>query len=373
MSPGRCRSAAVGRRRGAAGRAASGVLCLLVSLAASGCGGGGKRAYITRYPDWNWQEYERLAVVPFRPPPGQPQARAAAAQATDLLADLLATNGNFTVLERSALKDVLTEQDLSQLADVADPSTVLPPGRIQVAQALVVGKLTTFEARRERFEKRYPVFARDRRGRIRRDRNGRPIVVRQEVVPYFRHKATVGGSVRVIDAATGRVIFAHHVAPITREATRRGAPPEQTPEALALAAVREVAGECYARIAPVNTAVKLKSDMLIVALDYYDGEYDKTSKVSSDREDFLLVVRDLPRECARNSFRVAIAPEDGRNVFEQEFVWSGDNPARGQVFRVPVALLKSAGQEEFEAKLYSGSGEEPLLKRDFKLELPDED
>ena len=209
-------------------------LSFLLALVACGCGGGSKRTYPTRFPNWNWEAYERIAVVPYRYPPGKKGARPAAQQATYVLEDLLAANGNFTVLERGALKDVLTEQDLSQLADVADPSTVVPPGKVQIAQALVVGKITDFDLKAERVEKRRPIFAKDRKGRIRRDRHGRPIVVREEIIPFFRHAATVGGSVRVIDAGTGRVVFTHRVPPITYDDAQRGYPPRATPEELAI-------------------------------------------------------------------------------------------------------------------------------------------
>jgi hypothetical protein len=342
----------------------------LLLLAACGCGGGGKGAYITQFPNWDWQTYERVAVVPYHYPKGKKGAAEAAQQATYMLEDLLAANGNFTVLERGALKNVLTEQDLSQLADLADPSTVLPPGKVQIAQALVVGKITDFDLKAERVEKRRPVFAKDNRGRIRRDRHGRPIVVREEVIPIFRNEATVGGSVRVIDAATGKVIFAHRVSPITYDDRQQGSPPRTTLAELAQEAAKEVAVDCYKHIAPINTKVKLKSDSLIVALDYYDGEYDKTNKVPTELDDFLLVVRNLPGECDRNPFRVAIAPEEGRNIFEEEFVWSSNNPVRGQSWKVPVELLRSSGAEKFVAKLYSGAGEEPILDRDFKLDVP---
>ncbi len=100
---------------------------------------------------------------------------------------------------------------------------------------------------------------------------------------------------------------------------------------------------------------------------------DKTKKVPTSLDEFLLAVRKLPKECDRNSFRVAIAPEEGRNVFEEEFVWSSNNPVRGKAFHIPVELLKGAGAEKFVAKLYSGTGEEPLLERDFKLVPPDEE
>ena len=346
-------------------------LSFLLLLAAWGCGGGGKSTYITQYPQWDWEQYERIAVVPFRCPPGKPGASEAALQATYTLEDLLAANGNFTILERDALKDVLTEQDLSQLADIADPSTILPPGKVQIAQALVVGKITEFKTDAQREQRRYPVYARDNKGRIRRDRHGRRIVAREEIVQFFRHEGTVGGSVRVIDAATGRAIFAHTVGPITRDEVQRGAPPQATPAELAVEAAKELATDCYAHVAPIRTKVKLSSSSLLVALDYYDGEYDTTKKISTAIDSFLLVVRKLPRECDRNPFRVAIAPEDGRNIFEEEFVWSSDNPVRGKSWEVPMELLKSAGAEKFVAKLYSGNGEQPILDRDFELEPPE--
>ena len=336
----------------------------------SGCGGGGKSTYITVYPRWDWQQYDRIAVVPFQCIPGQKGAPEAALQATYMLEDMLAANGNFTVLSRDAIAAALAEQDLSQLADVADPSTVLPPGKIQIAQALIVGKLTQFHTDARREEKRRPVYAIDNKGRIRRDHRGRPIVVREEVVRYYHHEGTVAGSARVIDAATGKVVFSYNVPAITRDDSQRGSPPSASPEQLAIEAARELAVDCYAHIAPVRTKVKLNGDSLIVALDYYDGEYDKTKKISTALDNFLLVVRQLPKECDRNPFRIAIAPEEGRNIFEQEFVWTANNPVRGQSWQVPVALLKTSGAAKFSAKLYSGSGEEPILKRDFELESP---
>jgi hypothetical protein len=349
-------------------------LLFLSLLAACGCNGGGsERTFIMQYPQWDWEQYERIAVVPFRCPEGKPGAPEAARQATYMLEDLLAANGNFTVLERDALAAVLTEQDLSQLADIADPSTILPPGKVQIAQALIVGKITEFDTDAQREERRRPVYARDRKGRIRRNHAGHPIVVSEEIIQIFRHEGTVAGSVRLIDAATGKVIFVHKVPSITRDDAQRGAPPRATPGELAIEAAKELAVDCYTHVAPIRTEVKLKSSSLLVALDYYDGEYDKTKKIPIELDSFLLVVRKLPQQCDRNSFRVALAPEDGRNIFEEEFVWSSHNPVRGKSWKVPVELLKSAGAEKFVAKLYSGTGEEPILDRDFKLDIPDED
>jgi len=343
-------------------------------LLTSGCGGGGShKTAVMQYPRWEWRQYDRIAVAPFTYEGGKPGGLEAARQASYLLEDLLAANGSFTMLERGALREVLTEQDLSQLADVADPATIIPPGKIQAAQALIVGKITRFDTDAQHTQQRRPVYAKDKKGRIRRDRKGRPIVVREEVINIYKHMGAAAGGVRVIDTATGKVIFSHSVPVISLDDAQRGAPPRVTPAELAIEAAKGVAVDCYKRVAPVKIEVKLSSSSLLVALDYYDGEYDKTKKIPVDLETFLLVVRKLPSQCDRNHFRVAVAPKDGRNIFEEEFTWSASNPVRGQSWKLPVELLKSAGVEEFTAKLYSGAGEEPILDRDFKLDFPDED
>ncbi len=100
-------------------------------------------------------------------------------------------------------------------------------------------------------------------------------------------------------------------------------------------------------------------------------KYAKTKKVSTELDNFMLAVRELPSGCNRNAFRVAIAPEDARNIWEEKFVWSSHNPVRGKSWTIPVQLLKSAGQEKFVAKLYAAGAEQPMLERDFKLEPPD--
>ena len=347
-------------------------LSFFVVLTMGGCGGGSRRdAYITLFPRWDWEAYDRLAVVPVEHPRGKRGAGQAAAQMANVLEDELAANGNFTLLDRNALSKVLTEQDLSRLAGVADPRTVLPPGKIQAAQAIVVGEITEFELARDRTEHRLPIYAKDKKGRIRRDRKGRRIIDREIIIEVFEHRATVGGRVRVIDAATGKVILAHKVPPITHERRKRGSPPDMTPADLAIEAAKELAVDCYKHIAPIRSRIKLDSDNLIVALDYYDGKYAKTKKVSTELDNFMLAVRELPSGCNRNAFRVAIAPEDARNIWEEKFVWSSHNPVRGKSWTIPVQLLKSAGQEKFVAKLYAAGAEQPMLERDFKLEPPD--
>ncbi|MGE0482228.1 MAG: CsgG/HfaB family protein [Phycisphaerae bacterium] len=351
-------------------------VCLFVSglLFLAGCGGstgGTRRATITHFPRWPYQQYERLAVLPAQY--ADPRAADAADRLTDRLAELLAGSGAFTVLDRSAFRDVMTEQDLSRLADVADPATALPEGRIQGAQALVITRITAFDLVAEQRERRFPRYARDSRGRLVVDRFGRPLVVAEDVLFEFTHGATVAGSVRVIDAATGRLLLSVAPPAISDRDSRSRRPPERAPEDFALAAAEALATEFFQNVAPIEQRIKLDSDMLFIALDYFEGAYDEASRVPSTLEEVLVVVRDLPKECERNAFRIAVTPRDERrNLAEFPLTWSSSDPKRGQSFALPVRALREAGGEEFVAKLFSEGDPEPILTRGFMLTYPKE-
>jgi hypothetical protein len=346
--------------------AAVGVLALAAGL--TGCGGG-RATYVTQVPQWNYQVYKRIAVLPPKVP--DPRAAREAELLTDRLTTLLTGNGAFTVLSRSELKDVFKEQDLSKLVDAASEDQALPEGKIEIAQALVAAKITDYKLIADKEERSRPVYQTDRRGRVLLDRGGRPIVAGEEVVTIYRHGAEVEGSVRVIDAATGKILLSHSARVAPKPRTGYNRPPRETPEELAGDAMQELAVEFYKQVAPTRTKVKLKGDMLIVATEYYDGRYSDTKSLPTSCADFLLVVRDLPPECDRNQFRVTITEEEGRvNLFEQEFVWSGSAGAEGVCYKVPLEALTKTGGDRFVAKLYSGGDPEPILTRGFKLEVP---
>ncbi len=346
---------------------------VVLLLASTGCDGFGRGTEITRFPDWEFDKYERIAVMPFTA--GKPEAAEAARQAGYELETALARNGQFTVLSRSEVQAILAEQDFSRLADVSDPSTVIPAGKIQSAQALIVPHITAYETTRERHEKRIPRYARDNKGRIVRDRRtGQPVVVGEDIREIFTHRATVSGSIRVLDTATGQYVFAYSSPPIAYEDSQQGAPPRATPEELAVNAAQELAHDLYSNVAPIRIKVKFKKDMLLVATDWYDGRYEDTKEIPITLPSFLLAVTELPDECDRNPFRVVITPEEGREqLFEEEFVWSKANPIRGISFTIPVETLKRTGMVDFVAKLYVEGNEEPLIERTFSLEVPKEE
>lgn len=351
-----------------------------VALAASLCGckggsGGSKETVITLHPKWNYDKFQRIAVVPMGVDsavrgPEQAVAREAAAQAGAALSDRLAANGQFTVVALDSIKDVLAQQDLSRVADLADPGTQIPAGKIQAAQALVVSRITNCDLKQVREERRHPIYMRDMNGRLLVDRLGRPRISGERVTNEFRHEARVSASVRVIDAATAETLLAYNVPPVVMEKERDNSPPEQSPRDLAVLAARQIGVEFANRIAPQQIKVKLKSDMLTLATGYYDGAYEKLKTVNPSLEKFLVVVGGLPAPCERNPFRVAIVEEGNREVLvEQEFIWTGSSQ-RGVSIEVPVAKLVENGSSVFQAKLYSVGDDRPLLTREIQMEVP---
>jgi hypothetical protein len=341
-------------------------VCVISALLA-GCGGGERRAtYVTHYPQWEYERYDRIAVLPGRA--ATPKAVRAAGVLADRLTTQLAQNGAFTVLSRAELRDVFAEQDLSRLADAIDEGTALPEEKLKIAQALVATKITDYKLISERQRQTIPQYALDRRGYPLRDRAGRRIVVGEDTVWTFKHGAEVEASARVIDAATGKILLSHtaRIAPSPR--TSRNEPPSRTPEDMAELAVAELATEFYKAIAPTRLKVKLGGDSLVIATDYYDGRYETVKKLPRSLPEFLLVVRRLPEACERNQFRVAIATDEGReNLFEQEFVWSGSAGPEGISYQVPMETLLKTGSEKFVAKIYSGRDPQPILTRSFSL------
>lgn len=332
------------------------LLCMLpLLIVLVGCGE--EEVWIVRKPQWNYTAYDRIAVVPITTE--SPAADAEASKMTTILTDLLAQNGTFTVVSRQELAAVMKEQDLAA-TDLADPSTSLPSGMISVAQALVVGRITEYATDQRREQTSIPD--------VRINSRGIPYVAGTKTVWRFKHEARVGGSVRVVDAATGEVVFAHSVPTIVAEDSATEKSPKMSVGELADQAATRLATTFYAQLAPVRTQVELDKDMFIVATDYYDGEYTEPKRLSPALDQFMVVVRNFPNACDGNSFRIAVTVKEGRqDLFSEEFVWAAGMGVRGLQFPVPMSALTATGASEFTAKLYAGS-EAPAMTRDFELE-----
>ncbi len=77
--------------------AALGLGLCIVGL--TGCHGGSRASYVTQHPQWEYEQYQRVAVLPGRA--STPQGVRAASVLADRLTTELAQNGAFTVLSRA--------------------------------------------------------------------------------------------------------------------------------------------------------------------------------------------------------------------------------------------------------------------------------
>ncbi|MBK8915199.1 MAG: hypothetical protein IPM64_11485 [Phycisphaerales bacterium] len=338
------------------------ILSALVLVGAAGCGGGGSGVTVlVNKPDWAYERYQRIAVLETRC--SDPRARSHADHLTARLTEILANNGTFTVVEKERFRDLMTEQDLSRLADVANPDSALPEGAIEVAQVLVLPALTTFDLKATRVDRRQPVYGTDRRGRL--------VQTGERIVPVYTHGARVSGTVRVVDAATGRTLTSHTVTNLGDETSRSGGPPKESPEDIATAAVDLMSVEFVRRIAPTRVEVEFDSNMLVVALEYRDGRYVEASRLPWNAEQVIVAARELPRECVRNDFKLELETLEGRRLLgEASFTWNGSAGKRGEVLVVPADALRDSGEVEFVAKLFATGDDEPVLTREFSLIPP---
>ncbi len=338
-------------------RCAGALLLAAVALGAFGCGGG--KAIVVNRPDWEYTRYETLAIAPT-------QARGIAAGSsastlTQRLSSLLSSNGAFTIVDRSALPALLEEQDFARMMAAEGAAVTMPAGQMIPADALVLTEITHYKLIEEREPRTVPRFGVDSKGRLRQ--------IGEDVIWIYRRGAEVGGGVRVIDVGTGAVVYSHDALIPARVKTGTNRPPSVSAKDMATRVARELAMEFYKHLAPTEVEVEFDGDSLIIATQYFDGRYETTEKVPRSLDELMLVVRDLPEECDRNKFRVAVAPQDiPANVFEsEEFFWSGNLGPEGQVVTVPVATLSEAGAEKYVAKLYSVGNPEPVLEREFRL------
>lgn len=333
------------------------LLVLAGSLSSAGCGEGGgskkNRIVVYQYPEFYQPELKRIAVLPFRDPP---LARGAGRRISDQVATALTRNGTYEVYTRTHLADILAERDLAD-AGIIDADVAMRIGQAKSVQALVCGVCDRYEAG-TRNETRYnpvPIWG--------KNPQGQPVIVGWKQVPYTwtQHEAVVECNVVVIDAQTGRHIWAANE-PSGLSAS--GSPPKRSPRDILAAAENDQIARIIRALAVTRTEIKLKGDVLRTAADFYDAQWQWQDRFLPMDEKVLIVVK-LPPEADRNNFRITIVPKGSREVLaEESFVWSKEHDRRGFPFSVRT-IFEKAGPGEYKAKLYSGP--EPIATRSFQI------
>ncbi len=325
-------------------------------LGAAGCGEGGERKnriVVYRYPEFYQPELKRIAVLPFRNPP---QARGAGRRISDQVATALTKNRTYEVYTRTHLADILAERDLAD-AGIIDAEVAMQIGQAKSVQALVCGSCDHYEVvthNETRFQP-VPVWG--------RNPQGQPVIVRWKQEPYTWtvHEAVVKCNVVVIDALTGRHIWAANE---PSSVSVSGSPPKGNPRDLLAAAENDQIARIIRALAITRTEVKLKGDVLRTAADFYDARWQWQDRFLPMDEQIIVAVK-LPPEADRNNFRITIVPKESRGILaEQSFVWSKAHDRRGFPFAVKD-IFEKAGLGEYKAKLYSGP--EPIATRSFQI------
>ncbi len=120
---------------------------------------------------------KRIAVMPFEYKAAKGSFRQVGHGLSQMMTDALVNSNAFIVEERSRLNEVMEEQNLGDTGRF-NPSTVAPKGALEGAQLLVYGSVTEFEAN---------------------CRGGALLL-------FGAKEACVGINIRIVDAATGRVV-----------------------------------------------------------------------------------------------------------------------------------------------------------------------
>lgn len=161
-------------------------LVLVLSVLASGCVGSsatvisssnGPTITQAQMEPYNGPK-QRIAVTGFDFRSGQ-GSRQIGDGMTDMLTDSLFKTGRFIVVEREHLGDVTAEQDLSNSGRFKK-DTAAPIGQLEGAQLLIRGSITEFE----------------------------PNCSGGSVIIASTKESCVGINIRILDAATGRVVNA---------------------------------------------------------------------------------------------------------------------------------------------------------------------
>ncbi len=125
------------------------------------------------------QGVERVAVLPFADGPG---AHGSGETVTGFITAEFVNHDRFHLVERSELKTLMAERDL-QSADVIDASEAVELGRLLSVDAVVTGTVSQYE------------------------KEHTSIYAYATSIPVTTYK--VGATLRMIDVATGEVIYAH--------------------------------------------------------------------------------------------------------------------------------------------------------------------
>lgn len=315
---------------------------LAAVLLAAGCAG--PQVWVTVRPPFDCQKIAAIAVPPFKNESRDPDAGRIFA---NKLAALLAERGPYKViygeqLPGGAAPTELSPQALKDLAGAAG------------ADAVLAGTVMRYASDRYHEVRFYDEP-------FTQDEGIHEMYYDEAPVDWFKIDAAVEASVRLIETATGKVLWSD-----TRMATSSdyGSPPKMSePEVLDRAA-DSVAGKLLLGLVPHQERVRVPRGSLTVCGDYIDHPLDIRSTFTP-RDEALYLVIELDSEFAGNKIALGVEKLDTRSsIVEDSFAWDGAKDSR--VFRKEMRdLIAIGGYGKYRAS-YAIDGV-PAAHADFTL------
>ncbi len=329
--------------------------CLLTA-ALAGCS---KQIWIVQYPEFYQEgEIKSVAVMPFRCPAA---ARSAGGVIiADRFAAALTNNGTYQrVYNRSDLKALLAEHDLKDLLSDNPISAAKALKKVTNAHAMITGSVTTYSATSRDEPRKEPQYQYDDDGKRR--------LVGYRRYVHTRNEANIAVTASLIRVSDGTSIYALP-APAAARIYSQGSPPRVDARGCLSIATGHVVRQLLERFAVVRKKVKIHTQKTVrTASGRYDNKWEWSGKFSA-AADRMLVVVDLPPQCDRNHFRLAIVPKVSREVLaEQQVKWSKQYSGVGYALRFSPRQIarRGGGPGEYVIKFYSGP--EPVITRNFRI------
>ncbi|MBN1347040.1 MAG: hypothetical protein JXQ73_30395 [Phycisphaerae bacterium] len=335
------------------------LLAIVIAPILVGCHGSTKQdaIWIYRYPTFFKDDLKRIAVLRFG---NRTRVRGVGERISDKVSAVLTNNRTYEVYTRTNLKDILREQDASNVGIISG-DLAKKIGRLKSVQALVCGVCNRCETT-TKSETRYnavPIWG--------KNAQGMPVVTGYRQVPYryTRHDAFVECQMVVIDCVTGLQIYAVSE-PSNLYAA--GSPPKYGPADLLRMAEDDQINRLVRGVAVTRTQIKLEGEVLQTATSLYEGKWEYQRRLTPPDKQFYVVVR-LPAAADRNNFQITIVPKGERETVAQKpFVWTRRHGSFGHKFLIDP-IVKKQGFGDYQAKLYSGpvASTPPIATYDFSI------
>lgn len=313
---------------GSAVRRAAGML--LVAAACAGCAA--PKVWVTVRPRFDYRAIRTIAVLPFDNPSEYPDAERIVAEK---IIALLVERGPYRIVSG-------TDLDAPALPPGAiDHEAVAAIGRATGADAVLAGTVVQFRGDRFHEVRFYGTP-------FRFDEALHEAYYDEVPVDWYKIDGVVEAGIRLVDCATGRVIWADAR---TGTASSYGAPPPMGEAEVLDRAADAAARKLLLGLVPHEERVRVPAGSIFTCADFIDHPMDIRSEFTPGDAAVVIVV-ELDRNFAGKEVEVALQ-RDGRGapLSQQRHAW-GDEEEAHPFREETAALLAKGGPGKYRATCF---------------------